>query len=280
MTHAKEFIQALYKTDSIEKVLGVLLEFGGATQKTIFECQSSSNLLKFKQAFVHYTGNERLNYQRFEFFGDSVINKVVAEFLIDKYPNYSHADLTIVKHKIVASKFLGENMTIQANLFKYITPSLNIIESVLRQKLKPPKFEKEMAKLPGDLIEAIIGALYIIIKENTMVGVADVITGNIIRLFLDSMIIPSREADAKTIIKNILDKNPDLGKITENVIQKKQNKDESTTVYIQIYPRGRSTIIGTATDKDEYRAEMAAFVVALRYLRSNPDIVRIKPRGF
>lgn len=86
------------------------------------------------------------DFQRLEFFGDKVISMVLAEILMNNFPDANEAELSIMLSNLVNTKALSE-----------LALELNIDKSILidhgTSALKP--------KILEDAMEAIIGAIYL-----------------------------------------------------------------------------------------------------------------------
>lgn len=108
------------------------------------------------QALTHptyaYEFQERAisDNQRLEFLGDSVLGMVVAEYLYNKYPDFSEGELTRRRSLFVNKTSLG-NKAAEMGLAQYL---------LLGKGEAKMKGEKNLTNLSGAL-EAIIGAIYI-----------------------------------------------------------------------------------------------------------------------
>jgi ribonuclease III len=110
-----------------------------------------SDLSLFQVALTHksasYTLNgEKVNNERLEFLGDSILDAVISDYLYKTYPNEREGFLTEMRSKIVNGEKLKE-LAIQINLDQFII-----------QKNSVPSISSRIFE---DAFEAFIGAIYI-----------------------------------------------------------------------------------------------------------------------
>lgn len=104
----------------------------------------------YKEALTHPSFNKRnlkmhINYERLEFLGDSILGKIVAEYLFRILPDKKEGYLTIMRSKIVNRKklnFIGKKL----NLNKYIFHDKN---SLIGENT------------PGNVYEALVAAVFL-----------------------------------------------------------------------------------------------------------------------
>ncbi len=101
---------------------------------------------------MHSTQNseKEFNYERLEFLGDSVLSLVITEKLIKQYPNSDEGDLAKKRTHLVK----GESLARVAN-------KLDINDFIIMSDLEEKSGGKENASTLENVIEAIIGAMYI-----------------------------------------------------------------------------------------------------------------------
>lgn len=91
------------------------------------------------------------NYERLEFLGDAVLGSIISYYLFDNYPNHNEGYLTQMKSKIVNRKNLNR-LGDELKLTKYIqTPNVSILGE----------------DISGNLLEALIGAIYLDVNYKT-----------------------------------------------------------------------------------------------------------------
>jgi ribonuclease-3 len=106
----------------------------------------------YQEAFTHRSMNlkdaqgERINYERLEFLGDTMLSSVVSAYIYLKYPKAQEGKLTKLRSKIVSRENLN-NIGQKFDLLSLIIP------------LNPKaNFGNDIL---GNLLEALIGALYV-----------------------------------------------------------------------------------------------------------------------
>lgn len=113
----------------------------------------SGNIYIYELAFRHKSVAEEVktgfkdSYERLEFLGDAVLGLVIAEYLFKKYPFKSEGFLTNLRSKIVCGKFLAK-ISQKLGLDKHIS-----IQNQTNSHL--------LASAQGDVVEAVLGALFI-----------------------------------------------------------------------------------------------------------------------
>lgn len=104
------------------------------------------------RAFTHNsysTLKHTKNYQRLEFLGDSIVDFLIAKYLIEKFPNYPEGKLTKMRSQIVSENPLASSIT-RLKLEKYIL--LGVGEK--KQNIS------NLPSVKSDIFEAIVGAIY------------------------------------------------------------------------------------------------------------------------
>jgi ribonuclease-3 len=96
-----------------------------------------------------YDGGASFSNQRLEFLGDRVLGLVMAEWLIQKYPNEREGFLTKVFHRLVSGETCAKiGHSLQLREFLFVDPSM--------QRNESGHYDKAV----GDAIEALIAAIY------------------------------------------------------------------------------------------------------------------------
>ena len=113
---------------------------------------SPKDLSLYTRVFTHTSMEEtdaagkKINYERLEFLGDSVLNTIVAAHLFKELPQNSEGSLTLMRSKIVRRDFLnqiGERLGL-----------IHHLASNVPQKNYGPDVH-------GNLFEALVGAVYL-----------------------------------------------------------------------------------------------------------------------
>lgn len=97
------------------------------------------------------------SYEVLEFVGDSVLNKVVATYLVERYPGQNEGFYTRTRTKIVNGKMLAK-LSKEIGLPKYIIMSQQIEESDGRN----------IFNILEDVLEAFIGAMYMDLGDSVV----------------------------------------------------------------------------------------------------------------
>lgn len=92
--------------------------------------------------------------ERLEFFGDSILNMTIADYLFERYPDENEGFLTRMRTKLVNGKMLA-NLSHKIGLSKYILISKQIEDNAGRNNLN----------ILEDALEAFIAAIYLDYKE-------------------------------------------------------------------------------------------------------------------
>ena len=129
-------------------------------RKKLLKKLEKKNIYHFKklkllnQALTHksYTkGKEDIeHYERLEFFGDTVLDMVISEIIITKYPLASEGELTRLRAALVNKQSLAE-----------IARSINLGDYLLLGKGEESSNGREKESILSGTYEALIGALYI-----------------------------------------------------------------------------------------------------------------------
>lgn len=245
-----------------KELLKTLLAIGDVGEDTIEVLTTNKYVEMFKIAFVHKLKNETRNYQRVEFMGDGLVNVIIAIYVYNERKIASPSELTNMKHKLVASKFLGTNFIEKTGIINLLDPPLNVI----REKISR---ESEIDKISGDVFEAMIGELFNIVKSKFHVGTAFEIVYRIVIAFVKTVPIPSGEKDPKTAFKELLEEHPelkipDLNLNTESKID--QLAEGKKMYYYKIYKKGFGNTKKVVVDEkgeDEREVRTRAYNKAL-----------------
>lgn len=105
-----------------------------------------------KRALTHRSAaaSQSESYERLEFLGDAVLDTVVSEYLIKKYPTLSEGELTQMRSMLVNAKTLHE-----------IAISLQLQEVLRVDKSINLNYSPTQRNLFSCALEAIIGAIYL-----------------------------------------------------------------------------------------------------------------------
>lgn len=102
-----------------------------------------------EEALTHISASPERNYERLEFFGDSVLRLAASEFLMERFPNGSSGDMTAVRSHLVSDQTLNQ-----------LAETLGLA-AFLRLAPKVVDDPTARPRLLADTMEAIIAVLYI-----------------------------------------------------------------------------------------------------------------------
>jgi ribonuclease-3 len=140
-------------------VLGQFLRLGvSSKQDPLFKFVQNitgttpKDLSLYKRVFTHSSmekideDGKKINYERLEFLGDSLISAIVATHLFREMPQNNEGSLTLMRSKIVRREFLNK-----------IGAELGLI-SHLSSNVPKENYGKD---IHGNMFEAIVGAVYL-----------------------------------------------------------------------------------------------------------------------
>ncbi len=110
------------------------------------------NLMIYEVAFIHRSasfnlpGGQKINNERLEFLGDSVLDMILSDFLFEKYPKASEGFMTKIRSRIVNGDVLNQ-LAIEMGIDKLLVS--NISSGHITKHLY------------GDAFEALIGAIFL-----------------------------------------------------------------------------------------------------------------------
>ncbi len=175
----------------IYTTISALLERAEIAPKVVNQLLTTDTIQAFDQALTHESVNQHKNYNLFEFVGDNMINLIVAEYVVEHFDLELAGQATIIKHKIQSNKFLGE-LADKHGLYQHL--------------LIVPSPKDNEVKIKGDVMEAVIGCLYMRAKQIRMKSTAFLICDRVVRVLLKEMkletiIDPTNCKDPVTIFK-------------------------------------------------------------------------------
>ncbi|MDR1847029.1 MAG: ribonuclease III [Bacteroidales bacterium] len=131
------------------------------------------NIFLYKQSLIHRSSSHlgvkgyKINNERLEYLGDTVLNTVVGDYLFKKYPYQGEGFLTEMRSKIVSRASLNK-LAVKIGLNKLIEYSKD--------------FAGKFVSIDGDAFEALIGALYL---DHGYKKTYKIITQKILNIHLD-----------------------------------------------------------------------------------------------
>lgn len=147
-----------------------------------------ANLKIYEIAFIHRSASfnlpdgQRINNERLEFLGDSVLDMILSDFLFEKYPEASEGFMTKIRSRIVNRDILNQlafSMEINKLLVSNVSSGHNT------------------KHLYGDALEALIGAIFI---DKGFKKVKRFFIKNVLEKYLDLHNIINTDNDYKSLV--------------------------------------------------------------------------------
>lgn len=234
-------------TDSIEQ------EFQGFLTRILGFAPVNIDL--YKEAFIHRSaqvkdeeGND-INFERLEFLGDAVLGLIIAVFIFQEAPDKQEGYLTKMRSKIVSRSQLN---TIGKQL-------------KLQERLKPASNPNLGEDINGDLVEALIGAVYLDQGYN---NTAQFIFKKIVENHVDLEKLERTIASHKSLIL-------EWGQKTKNRINFNTFEEENAedlTVFVSVV-RMNEKVIAKGRGTSKKRAEENAAKRAFYFLQNKMENV-------
>jgi len=208
---------------------------------------SPTNLECYKEAFIHRsaqvkdTNGNDVNFERLEFLGDAVLGLIIAVFIYQHAPDKQEGYLTKMRSKMVSRRQLngiGKQLKLQERLHPGGNPNLG-------------------EDINGDLVEALIGAIYI---DKGYSVTADFIFKKIIEKHLDLEKLEKTIASHKSLILEWGQKTKN--KISFNTFEEENAED--LTVFVSVVRMNEKVISkgrGTSKKRAEENASKRAYYV-------------------
>ena len=208
-----------------------------------YEFQTPALLL---QAITHKSWTaeypQASNYERLEFLGDAVLQLSVTDYIHKMYPHMEEGQLSKLRSSVVSAEPLQQVAT-ELKLFEWI-----------REK-GLPKATKRHSSVAGDVIEAIIGAVY-------LDGGWDEANSVVLSLFHKRIALASRtpgERDSKSLLQELVAKE---GSPVYRTTQLKAGEEPLFRVEVVL----DGDILGGGEGRSKKKAEQAAASSALEKL--------------
>jgi ribonuclease-3 len=166
-------------------------------------------------AFTHVSADPIHNYEKLEFLGDAVIDKIIAQYLFEEKPTMSVGELSST-HSLITQ---GKTMTIASKMMGL--RDLIIFGNTIKSK------EAITDSILEDVFEAFIGAVYL---DQGEIAVKQILKRTIIHLFLIDQL--RNLQDYKTKLQNdYFFKNKHL-KFRYDTYFSKERKEYKTEIYV------------------------------------------------
>ena len=142
----------------------------------------------YEIAFIHRSASmslpdgKRVNNERLEFLGDSVLDAILSDFLFEKYPDASEGFMTKIRSRIVNRDILNQ-LAVSMGFNKLLVSNLGS-----RQQTK---------HLYGDALEALIGAVFL---DKGFRKTKKFFIKDVLEKYLDLHTIVTTDSDYKSLV--------------------------------------------------------------------------------
>jgi ribonuclease-3 len=146
------------------------------------------NLKMYEIAFIHRSASfnlpdgQRINNERLEFLGDSVLDMILSDFLFEKYPEASEGFMTKIRSRIVNRDVLNQ-LAISMEINKLLVSNISSGHNTKH--------------LYGDALEALIGALFL---DKGFKKTKRFFIKNVLEKYLDLHTIIKTDNDYKSLV--------------------------------------------------------------------------------
>jgi ribonuclease III len=206
------------------------------------------NLKIYEIAFIHRSASfmlpdgKKVNNERLEYLGDSVLDAILSDFLFGKFPDANEGFMTKIRSRIVNGEVLNQ-LALSMEIDKLLINNVG--------------FNQQTRHLYGDALEALIGAIFLDrgFKKTKIFFITRVLDK-----FLDLNVIVNTESDYKSLVFEWVQKKKlNLGFKYEEEYDFNLRKSVFTTVLSidqEILGRGQ----GTSKKESEQEAACQAWV--------------------
>jgi len=178
-----------------------------AQLKPQYENVLLSRIDLYEQVFTSASVDPVKNYEMYETLGDSTANKFITWYFFKRFPQLNCPDGVEVLSRLkitYASKRSFSKIAEKLGFWPFI-------------KHNEPLTELRRRSLLEDVFEAFIGLTELLLDEYFMVGVGWAVCYDILKSIFDEMDVSLKYddlVDAKSRLKELFDKNPQLGTIS------------------------------------------------------------------
>jgi len=161
-------------------------EFGSRLKKILGF--SPGNLKLYEIAFIHRSASftlpdgKKVNNERLEYLGDSVLDAILSDYLFEKFPDANEGFLTKIRSRIVNRDVLNELA---------VSLGINIILISNISSVHPTK------NLYGDALEALIGSVFL---DKGFKKTKKLFIKNVLNKYLDLSVIVKTDTDYKSLV--------------------------------------------------------------------------------
>jgi dsRNA-specific ribonuclease len=191
-------IQYGVRGETFKLFIGHVLSLTGLRQANTALILCDDGLDLYDQAFTHRTVDANRNYEFYEFLGDVTVNKTIAWYLANRFPQLNCPGgikiLTRLKSNLVSKKSLA-SLAKQLSFWEFVSASIDV---------KTLKLDKTLE----DVFEAFIAVTEILVDRYVQPNAGFIVCNRLISHLLDTRKIPLHHEtlfDAKTRTKELFD---------------------------------------------------------------------------
>ena len=197
-----------------------------------------------------HDNNLDYNYERLESLGDAVVELVITEYLLKKYPDFQEGDLSILRAYIVNSSALFE-----------ISKKINLSSNILLGKSEFNGVDNIKKAIVADIFEAIMAAVYL---DGGYDKVKSIVL-NLLEDFIIEAVQSNSFRDAKTQLQQICQR--DFGRLPEYTLISATGPEHNKTFFVEVDVCGVMKTQGQGRSKKE--AEKQAAMLALKQYQNH-----------
>jgi ribonuclease III len=142
----------------------------------------------YEIAFIHRSASftlpdgKKVNNERLEFLGDSVLDVVLSDFLFEKYPDASEGFMTKIRSRIVNRDVLNQ-LAISMGIDRILVSNISS--------------GQQTRNLYGDALEALIGAIFL---DKGFRKTKKFFIKNVLKRYLDLEVVVNTDNDYKSLL--------------------------------------------------------------------------------
>ena len=210
----------------------------------------------FVQALLHRSFLTRIHRpvrsnERLEFFGDSILNLIVAEYLYHHYPDAEEGELTKVRSRLVNRKALAA-----------YAKDIKLSEFILMSNSAAQAIGKGCDTIMADTYEAVIAAIYL---DGGYDAARRFVERQLLAALRNGSVITADENYKSMLLEYAQSRGLGVPRYTI-VKEEGPDHDRTFTVEVQI----ESEVRGSGSGKNKKEAEQVAASRALRSLQGPP----------
>ncbi|MEO5656994.1 MAG: ribonuclease III [Nitrospiria bacterium] len=190
----------------------------------------------------------RRDNERLEFLGDAVLDLIVSELFVHRFPDAPEGDLSKLKSKIVSETALAR-----------VAEALDLGEALALGRGEALTGGRQKPSVLGDALEAVIAAIYL---DAGLEAARDVIL-RVFEIVLNDL-SRAEATDYKTDLQELSQR--DFDSLPVYTVLKESGPDHRKQFEIQLTIRGE--VYGTGTGHSKKEAEQQAAKIALERIRA------------